>query len=39
MMRSERPDLPMKTFSYSITYLMGIFSCLLADHYVPLVLG
>ena len=39
MMRSNRPELPMKTFSYSITYLMGIFSFLLADHYVPLVLG
>lgn len=39
MMRSERPELPMKTFSYSITYLMGIFSFLLADHYVPLVFG
>jgi heme o synthase len=39
MMRSDRPELPMKTFSYSITYLMGIFSFLLADHYVPLVLG
>ena len=39
MMRSDAPELPMKTFSYSITYLMGIFSFLLADHYVPLVLG
>jgi heme o synthase len=39
MMRSSRPELPMKTFSYSITYLVGIFSFLLADHYVPLILG
>ena len=39
MMRSDRPELPMKTFAYSITYLMGIFSFLLADHYVPRALG
>jgi heme o synthase len=39
MMRDARPELPMKTFSYSITYLMGIFSFLLADHYVPALLG
>jgi protoheme IX farnesyltransferase len=39
MMRSDAPELPMKTFSYSITYLMGIFSFLLADHYVPALLG
>jgi heme o synthase len=38
MMRSARPELPMKTFGYSITYLMGIFTFLLADHYVPLLL-
>jgi heme o synthase len=37
MICSDRPDLPMKTFSYSITYLMGIFTFLLADHYVPLL--
>ena len=35
MMKSDRPELPMKTFSFSITYLMGIFSALLLDHYVP----
>ena len=28
-----RPGLPMKTFGYSIVYLAGIFSLLLADHY------
>ena len=32
---SERVDLPMKTFSYSITYLMALFSFLLIDHYLP----
>lgn len=30
------PGLPMKTFGYSIVYLMGIFSALLIDHYVRL---
>lgn len=33
---SERPELPMKTFAYSITYLMGVFAALLVDHYLPL---
>ncbi len=32
---SERADLPMKTFNYSITYLMALFSFLLIDHYLP----
>lgn len=32
----DRPDLPMKTFAYSITYLMGVFAALLIDHYLPL---
>ncbi len=32
---SDRPELPMKTFAYSITYLMGVFAALLVDHYVP----
>jgi len=27
----------MQTFSYSIWYLVGIFACLLVDHYVPLL--
>ena len=32
--------LPMQTFGYSILYLMGLFTALLVDHYVPiLVLG
>ncbi|MGH8447084.1 MAG: heme o synthase [Solimonas sp.] len=29
-----RPGLPMKTFGYSIVYLMGIFTLLLVDHYL-----
>lgn len=31
-----RPGLPMKTFRYSIWYLMGIFTLLLSDHYLRL---
>jgi protoheme IX farnesyltransferase len=33
---SDRPELPMKTFTYSITYLMGVFAALLIDHYLSL---
>ncbi len=33
-----RPELPMKTFSFSITYLMGIFLLLLVDHYLTMLL-
>ncbi len=29
-----KPGLPMRTFGYSIVYLMGIFSLLLVDHYI-----
>jgi len=29
-----RPGLPMRTFGYSIVYLMGIFTLLLVDHYL-----
>ena len=29
--------LAMKTFAYSITYLMLLFAVLLIDHYIPLV--
>jgi protoheme IX farnesyltransferase len=32
---SPTPGLPMKTFGYSIVYLMAIFSLLLVDHYLP----
>jgi protoheme IX farnesyltransferase len=28
------PGLPMRTFGYSIVYLMGVFSLLLVDHYL-----
>jgi protoheme IX farnesyltransferase len=31
---APRPGLPMKTFGYSIVYLMGIFTLLFADHYI-----
>ena len=34
MMVSDRPELPMKTFTYSITYLAGLFAALLVDHYL-----
>ena len=34
---SRRPDIAMKTFGYSIFYLMALFSFLLLDHYVPIV--
>lgn len=31
----ENSKVPMKTFGYSIFYLMGIFAFLLVDHYIP----
>jgi len=31
-----RPDTAMKTFAYSISYLMALFTFLLVDHYIPL---
>jgi protoheme IX farnesyltransferase len=31
---APRPGLPMRTFGYSIVYLMGIFTLLLLDHYL-----
>ena len=31
-------DVAMKTFGYSIWYLMGIFTLLLVDHYLPLLI-
>jgi protoheme IX farnesyltransferase len=34
-----KPGLPMKTFGYSIVYLMGIFTLLLVDHYLPTLIG
>jgi len=32
---TARPELPMKLFRYSITYLMWLFLALLIDHYLP----
>ncbi|HUS25000.1 MAG TPA: UbiA family prenyltransferase, partial [Candidatus Binatia bacterium] len=31
---APRPGLPMRTFGYSIVYLMALFSLLLLDHYL-----
>jgi len=31
-----RPDLPIRTFRFSITYLMTLFGALIADHYLGL---
>ncbi len=36
---NPRPELPMRTFAYSITYLMGVFMLLLGDHYVRAALA
>jgi protoheme IX farnesyltransferase len=36
MRRSERTDLPMRAFRYSINYLGLMFALLLVDHYLPL---
>lgn len=38
MLDETRIELPMKSFAYSITYLMLIFALLLVDHYLPLLL-
>ncbi len=35
---SDRADLPMRTFRYSISYLSILFAALLVDHYLPRVL-
>jgi protoheme IX farnesyltransferase len=34
---TRRSDLPMKTFAYSITYLMALFAFLMVDHYLPAI--
>ena len=41
LMRYPEDDerLPMKTFGYSILYLMALFAFLLIDHYIPLVIS
>lgn len=38
MLRTTRPDLPLRTFGYSVTYLIGLFTALLVDHYAALLL-
>jgi len=38
MQRDHSDRLAMQTFSYSIVYLMALFTFLLVDHYVPLIL-
>jgi len=35
--RNDDESLPMRTFGYSIVYLMALFAFLLVDHYVPLI--
>ncbi len=35
LLRSDREDLPMRTFRYSINYLALLFAALLIDHYLP----
>ena len=36
--RGTRPDLPIRTFRFSITYLMALFAALIVDHYFRLSL-
>jgi heme o synthase len=36
--RGVRPDLPIRTFRFSITYLMALFGAFIADHYCRLFL-
>jgi protoheme IX farnesyltransferase len=36
--RGARPDLPIRTFRFSITYLMLLFAALIVDHYLRLTL-
>jgi len=33
LLRARRADMPMRTFKYSITYLMALFAVLIVDHY------
>jgi heme o synthase len=35
--RGARPDLPIRTFRFSITYLMALFGAFIADHYYKLL--
>jgi len=34
---SSGKDVPMRTFGYSISYLIALFSFLLVDHYIPII--
>jgi protoheme IX farnesyltransferase len=38
MQSNKDPKIAIKTFGYSILYLMALFALLLIDHYIPLVL-
>ncbi|MBT8144129.1 MAG: protoheme IX farnesyltransferase, partial [Gammaproteobacteria bacterium] len=33
-----RPELPMRMFAFSISYLLGVFILLLGDHYLQLLI-
>ena len=35
LLRSERAELPMRAFRFSINYLALLFAALLVDHYLP----
>jgi protoheme IX farnesyltransferase len=37
LQRGVRPDLPIQTFRFSITYLMALFGAFIADHYCRLL--
>jgi protoheme IX farnesyltransferase len=37
LQRGARPDLPIRTFRFSITYLMTLFGAFIADHYCRLL--
>jgi protoheme IX farnesyltransferase len=32
---TDRAELPMRVFRFSISYLMWLFAALLVDHYIP----
>jgi heme o synthase len=36
---SSRPQLPMRVFRFSVSYLMWLFAVLLVDHYLPTLRG
>jgi protoheme IX farnesyltransferase len=36
LLRTDRADMPMRTFRYSIRYLALLFAALLVDHYLPI---